>query len=79
MSDKQKIVIEFTEKNSAAFSIGTDGEIIPMQLLAVAGYLEFLAKSMLNDFRLNQLISMQEQQAEGKILRPKTEVITPVS
>jgi len=70
--EKSVLIIEFTEVGSVMFK-PTFMNVTPMQLLAIASYLELKAK--------NEIIKLENEQAmreaQASIARPQSGIILP--
>ena len=66
MGENGILVVEWPEKGSAAFTLNME-HVNPLQLLALAGYLEATAKSDI--LRVNQMKQVQVPQEPEKLLR----------
>lgn len=69
VSEKSFLYVEFTEQDSTLFTwSGTN--VSPLQLLAIASYLEITAKNALVNHINNQLQQQAMQEARNKIAKP---------
>lgn len=66
---KSELIIRFQSPGSAEFSISADN-IVPAQMLAVAGYLEWKAKQMLQFAEIQNMQKEQEIQERNKLVVP---------
>jgi len=66
---KSELIIQFQSPGSAEFSISADN-IVPAQMLAVAGYLEWKAKQMLQFAEIQNMQKEQEIQERNKLVVP---------
>lgn len=72
MSEEEKrsyILIEFDTVGSAAFAIQTDN-VTPLQLLSIAGFLEWKAKSLLQAQEFQAMQTQMKQKEMNKIIIP---------
>jgi len=71
MSEEQKseLIITFQSPGSAEFVVSAD-KVVPAQLLAVAGYLEWKAKQQLQFAEIQAMQKEQEIQERNKLVVP---------
>lgn len=64
------ITITFDDSKSSMFTVNTNMQAIPYQLLALGSYFEFEGKYALNQIRAAQQAQFMEQQEKNKIVTP---------
>lgn len=70
MDEEHKLVLIFAGEGSANFALESEGKIYANQLLAAAGYLEYLGKKKHNENDIRAMMLEQERLERDSIKVP---------
>lgn len=73
-ANKPKLLIEFEEPHSIQFTVNSQG-VTPLQMLALAAWMEFEAKSQMQMMKAQQYEMMQQQAQRNKIEIPRSGMV----